>query len=71
MASEPTQRVSSNQELALEIVKAALAGGALNHAALTVQAESAAKQAVAKAAVDSAYITRLFQSTLDRLNQLK
>ncbi len=71
MALDSNHRAYTNQELALEIVKAALAGGALNHTSLSVQAESAAKQAVAKAAVDSAYMTRLFQSTLDRLNQLK
>lgn len=71
MSSTSSERLSTNQELALEIVKAALSGGALNHTFLTVQAESPAKHAVAKAAVDSAYIVRLFQSTLDRLNQIK
>ena len=70
MENASKSRGRSSTDIAVELVKVALQGGALNHASLSVDAESPAKAAVLKASVDSAYMVRLLQSTIDRLNQL-
>lgn len=70
MAQEGLHPTVTNREIALELVKAAIQSGVLNHATLLVQGETPAKTAVSKAAVDATYMVRLLQSTIDRLDQI-
>ncbi|WP_459617473.1 hypothetical protein [Bordetella sp. 2513F-2] len=69
MALKTTRSTApTNQEVALEIVKAALLGGALRHSAAK-ETESATKAANERASLDAVYAVRLYQNVLGRLNR--
>jgi len=72
MANRPSAKQSmtinrSNQEIALELSKAALAGGALTNAFPSHSSEKFAE----RARKEAAYIVALYKYTVKRLEQLE